>query len=82
MVMSSRTTNDGYSWTPDNGTRKGGFKCKGVITPSRKLKSLPGKHHDAIVIGAGYAGLAAARDLATSSEFAQSQTGNNADDVP
>lgn len=60
-------TADGYSWTNDTGTRKGGLKCRGVVHPTKKLQTSAQHHYDVIVVGAGYAGLAAARDLATSS---------------
>jgi len=60
-------TADGYSWTNATGTRKGGLKCKGVVNPPKKLNNAAQGQYDVIVIGAGYAGLAAARDLATSS---------------
>ena len=61
-------TNDGYTWNRAQGTKHGGLKCRGVIEPARKLGSSP-KIYDVIVVGAGYAGLRAARDLATSSQF-------------
>lgn len=60
-----KTTTDGYSWTPASGTKKGNLRCRGVISPAEQGASEQ-KTYDAIVIGAGYAGLAAARDLATS----------------
>lgn len=41
-----------------------GVPCEGVIVPAT-LESSPSTHYDAIVLGAGYAGLIAARDLAT-----------------
>ncbi|KAH8698948.1 amine oxidase [Talaromyces proteolyticus] len=59
------TTADGYSWTEAHGTKKGGFKCRGVVFPPER-RSSNSTVYDTIVIGAGYAGLAAARDLATS----------------
>lgn len=62
------TTTDGYSWTEAQGTVKGGLKCRGVIKPAEHLSTRP-KTYDVIVVGAGYAGLRAARDLATSSRL-------------
>ncbi|KAF9885315.1 hypothetical protein FE257_013032 [Aspergillus nanangensis] len=62
-----KTTTDGYSWTPAQGTQKGGFKCGGVISPPEK-RSSTSKVYDVVVVGAGYAGLAAARDLITSKQ--------------
>lgn len=62
-----KTTSDGYTWTPEQGTRKGGLKCRGSIYPPEKRSSRPDTY-DVIVVGAGYAGLRAARDLCTYSE--------------
>ncbi|KAF9871506.1 hypothetical protein CkaCkLH20_11153 [Colletotrichum karsti] len=59
------STTDGYVWTPAQGTRKGGLKCRGVVSPPEK-RNLNRKAYDVVVVGAGYAGLSAARDLATS----------------
>lgn len=61
------TTSDGYSWSESTGTVKGGLKCRGVVTPARKVTA--NGTFDVIIVGAGYAGLAAARDLATSSKY-------------
>jgi NADPH-dependent 2,4-dienoyl-CoA reductase/sulfur reductase-like enzyme len=61
------TTNDGYTWTKSQGTKKGGLKCRGTIYPSEKRSGCP-ETYDVIIVGAGYAGLRAARDLATYSE--------------
>lgn len=45
--------------------KRGNFDCEGVIsTPQRIKKRTPGFVYDTIVIGAGYAGLSAGRDLA------------------
>lgn len=60
-------TSDGYTWTPADGLQKGGFECKGVVSPAKQIKAPRDFVYDAIVIGAGYAGLSAARDLATAS---------------
>lgn len=61
-----RPTADGYVWTEKQGTCKGVLKCKGVVFPTERRNV--DKIYDVIVIGAGYAGLAAARDLTTSSK--------------
>lgn len=53
---------DGLHYDPESGVREG-LPCEGVIIPST-LNIEQGKLYDAIVIGAGYAGLIAARDLA------------------
>ena len=58
-------TSDGYIWTPCSGV-VAGLECDAYVSPQRSLAS-PSKLYDVIVVGAGYAGLAAARDLATSS---------------
>ncbi|XXH00008.1 hypothetical protein Hte_006349 [Hypoxylon texense] len=58
-------TTDGATWTQSAGLRKG-LPTIGVVEPA-KLNADAGDDHiyDAIVIGAGYAGLTAARDLTT-----------------
>lgn len=57
-------TQDGYSWTPKTGTQKGNLPCRGVVSPSASVRAPANHLYDALVIGAGYAGLCAARDLA------------------
>lgn len=59
------TTTDAYMWTPEEGLRHGGFTCEGVVSPPRNVKSPEGTVYDVLIIGGGYAGLAAARDLTT-----------------
>ncbi|KAI4717886.1 monoamine oxidase N [Aureobasidium sp. EXF-10727] len=59
-------TKDGYSWTPETGTKNGDLPCRGVVEPATNVESLEGRVYDAVVIGAGYAGLCAARDLVVS----------------
>ncbi|KAF5689588.1 monoamine oxidase N [Fusarium circinatum] len=54
-------TKDGHIWEPHTGFQKG-LESDAVISPQRSVSS-PNKVYDVIVIGAGYAGLAAARDL-------------------
>lgn len=56
-------TTDGWSWTRETGTQPGGLYTRGVIEPSISLVNSSTHIYDTIVIGAGYAGLAAARDL-------------------
>ncbi|CVL02554.1 probable monoamine oxidase N [Fusarium mangiferae] len=54
-------TRDGHIWEPSTGFQKG-LESDAVISPQRSVSSA-NKVYDVIVIGAGYAGLAAARDL-------------------
>ncbi len=55
------STHEGYEWTKSKGLRTG-LPCEGVleVPPSDDVAS----HYDVIVIGAGFAGLIASRDLA------------------
>ncbi|GAM90463.1 hypothetical protein ANO11243_085070 [Dothideomycetidae sp. 11243] len=59
-------TKDGYTWTPAHGTEPGGLTTVGVVTPLTNLDGTPRQIYDAVVIGAGYAGLRAGRDLVQS----------------
>jgi len=69
--MSSYIANlshDGYVYTRKNGL-VGGLDTYGVIQPERKIRQTgDSKVWDAIVIGSGYAGLIAARDLVKAGE--------------
>lgn len=56
-------TSDGFSWTAEQGTQAGGLHTRSVVQPSTRLERPANHVYDTIVIGAGYAGLAAARDL-------------------
>lgn len=60
-----KKTNDGYEWTPKSVSVSKGLESDAVVQPPRRLESIPNRLYDTIVIGAGYAGLAAARDLST-----------------
>ena len=53
---------DGHHWTP-NGGLQAGLPSVGVIQP--RSNRIPDKIFDIVVIGAGYTGLIAARDLGT-----------------
>ncbi|KAJ5211248.1 Flavin amine oxidase [Penicillium cf. griseofulvum] len=55
------TSRDGFQWTPETGLSQG-VPSIGVISPSTNICSSSAKY-DVIVVGAGYAGLTAARDL-------------------
>ncbi|CAG8421138.1 unnamed protein product [Penicillium salamii] len=63
MASRSNKTQDGYTWTQGTGVRKGDLHCKGVIEPREKRTAPAGHIYDAIVVGAGYAGLMAAREM-------------------
>lgn len=61
----SHKTSDGYTWTSVSGVVPG-LDSEAYVSPQQS--GARGSHlYDVIVVGAGYAGLAAARDLATSS---------------
>lgn len=49
-------------WEPHTGF-KTGIESDAVISPARSFTNAANKVYDVVVIGAGYAGLAAARDL-------------------
>jgi phytoene dehydrogenase-like protein len=55
---------DGYQWTLKEGL-KAGLPCIGVIQPNSNVE-ITSHIYDVLVIGAGYTGLTAARDSATS----------------
>ncbi|KAF2994091.1 hypothetical protein E8E14_000933 [Neopestalotiopsis sp. 37M] len=60
-----KSTTDGFVWTPSGGLSEG-LPTVGLIDPPTHLISEEKNFtYDAIVVGAGYAGLVAARDLAT-----------------
>ena len=61
-------TSDGYLWTPAEGVQRGALETDAVVSPQRSVHGSKDKVYDAIVIGAGYAGLAAARDLCGASK--------------
>ncbi|KAI1362304.1 amine oxidase [Xylaria arbuscula] len=56
-------TRDGHSWTPQDGLKQGQFSCVGVVSPPSHVKAPAGFTYDVLILGAGYAGLSAARDL-------------------
>lgn len=62
-------TSDGYLWTPEKGIQHGELETDAVVSPQRSISGPGAKVYDAIVIGAGYAGLSAARDLCSASMY-------------
>lgn len=64
MVKSS----DGFTWTPSGGVSSG-LPTTGVVVPPTHSIQPNVDAYDVIVIGSGYAGLVASRDLATQGEF-------------
>lgn len=55
-------TSEGFHFDEQTGLTEG-LPSKSVIVPAIR-ESSPGTRYDAIILGAGYAGLVAARDLA------------------
>ena len=58
------TTRDGFEYVPGSGKRKN-LSSKAVVEPDESQVS-ENEIYDVVVIGAGYAGLTAARDLSKS----------------
>lgn len=63
--MSSK---EGFQWTPTTGLQSG-LPCEGVKLQSEQLSTR--SHYDVIVIGAGFAGIVASRDLALRGKWAE-----------
>lgn len=62
------STSEGVHWTPQDGI-KTGLPCIGAIKPAQSFNQSESTVFDVIVIGAGYAGLTAARDLTTQGQL-------------
>lgn len=60
------TSRDGYQWTPEAGLAQG-VPSIGVISPPSNVTSST-RPWDVIVVGAGYSGLTAIRDLTVAGE--------------
>ncbi len=56
-------TSEGFQWTPATGLQQG-LPCEGVIQPPEMIEKSR-QVFDVLIIGAGYTGLTAARDLTT-----------------
>lgn len=63
-MTSTPKTRDGHQWTEQAGLESG-IPCIGVIQPPTNIR-VTQETYDVAVIGAGYTGLTAARDLAIS----------------
>ena len=61
-AMSGKTS-EGHLWTAHTGLKQGNLTCEGVISPPQRIELSPDFVYDVVVVGAGYAGLSAARDL-------------------
>ncbi|KAM5359507.1 uncharacterized protein FOBCDRAFT_277596 [Fusarium oxysporum Fo47] len=63
--MSQKRTANGHEYDV-SGNVSNGLPCNGVITPASSFAQAASERFDVIVIGAGFAGLTAARDLTLS----------------
>ncbi|KAI2779210.1 amine oxidase [Daldinia loculata] len=61
----THTTRDGFHWTKEGGLATGVPSVSVVQPPSNFISTDHKDPYDAVIIGAGYAGLTAARDLST-----------------
>lgn len=61
-------TDDGYHWTRSTGMQQGVLHCKGVVDPPSRIDN-SFLEYDVVIIGAGYAGLIAARELVQRGEL-------------
>lgn len=61
------TSRDGYQWTPETGLAQG-VPSIGVISPLSNVISTS-KTWDVIVVGSGYTGLTAIRDLTVAGKW-------------
>lgn len=57
------TTEDGFCWTAEHGLQPG-LPSISAISPPQSSAKKEGDIYDVIVVGAGYTGLVATRDLA------------------
>ena len=68
MTKTLHRTQDGHSWTRATNKHEAGLITEGAIQPQRQLNREVDEY-DVIVIGAGYAGLTAARDSALTGQW-------------
>ena len=64
MMRPTMSTSEGFCWTPEDGL-KAGLPSTSVIGREQYFADGSKDDFDVIVLGAGYTGLVAARDLAT-----------------
>jgi NADPH-dependent 2,4-dienoyl-CoA reductase/sulfur reductase-like enzyme len=62
MVTTMKTA-DGFQYFPDSGKLVTGLPTKAVVSPPARNNKTD-KVYDAVIVGAGYTGLIAARELA------------------
>ncbi|KAJ4195471.1 hypothetical protein NW767_009793 [Fusarium falciforme] len=66
--MSEKKTAEGHEYKVGSGISNG-LPCNGAITPASNSAQVTSKTFDTIIIGAGFAGLTAARDLTLSGKL-------------
>lgn len=76
MSLQAKFSTDGYTWTKPGGL-KGGVHSYGVVDPPRQINpQQENQIWECIVVGAGYCGLIAARDLVKAGRFGRTQPVN------
>lgn len=72
-----KNSSEGFSWTPSTGFAEG-LPTIGVVDPPQGIRSNQDDIYDVIIVGAGYAGLIASRDLSTQGRTLLRFTGQRA----